>query len=346
MKLAFYSNQLGLRGTEVALYDYARLNEQVLGNKSIIFTSNKAGSLEAKNKFTSKFEVYEIDTNHIDEECKNHNVDVFYAQKAGWNDGIYAKNTHSAIHVVFKGYQPHGDRIGFISDYLAKTSGHDPKDSSVPYFCNRLEFTEENLRSELYIKDDALVLGYLGGRDQFSLDFVRSTIIENRNFNSNIVYLFMNIDPFPLPDITYKHNFIFLPGTYDLEYKNKFINTCDAMLHARKDGETFGMSIAEYALKNKPIITYRPNQYRRFDNEWEWVFDINYVEKDIELAHLDMLGEYGLYYKDGEELKYIINNFHSLRDNMLENLRSFSAPYLKYNNPTYIMDRFNSVFLT
>jgi hypothetical protein len=36
--IAFLSNKLTLRGTEVALYDYADYNEKILGNKSIIIT--------------------------------------------------------------------------------------------------------------------------------------------------------------------------------------------------------------------------------------------------------------------------------------------------------------------
>ena len=31
--IAFFSNQLGLRGTEIRLYNYARYNEELLGNK-------------------------------------------------------------------------------------------------------------------------------------------------------------------------------------------------------------------------------------------------------------------------------------------------------------------------
>jgi hypothetical protein len=34
-----------------------------------------------------------------------------------------------------------------------------------------------------------------------------------------------------------------------------FINTCDAMIHSRIRGETFGLSIAEFSSKGKPIIT-------------------------------------------------------------------------------------------
>ena len=37
-KIAFHTNQLSIRGTEVALFQYAKYNEEILGNKSVIFT--------------------------------------------------------------------------------------------------------------------------------------------------------------------------------------------------------------------------------------------------------------------------------------------------------------------
>ena len=40
MNIVFHSNQLSLRGTEVAIYDYARYNEEYLGNNSIIFATS------------------------------------------------------------------------------------------------------------------------------------------------------------------------------------------------------------------------------------------------------------------------------------------------------------------
>ena len=53
--------------------------------------------------------------------------------------------------------------------------------------------------------------------------------------------------------------------------KVKFINTCDALLHARHRGETFGLTIAEFMSKNKPIFTYsgsaEKNHYLLLDNQ-------------------------------------------------------------------------------
>ena len=36
MKIAFTDNYLGERGTAVSLYDFAKYNEEILGNESII----------------------------------------------------------------------------------------------------------------------------------------------------------------------------------------------------------------------------------------------------------------------------------------------------------------------
>ena len=55
--VAFHSNQLGIRGTEVALYDYALYNETILGNKSYI-VSDANSNLETLKKFQNKFEVF------------------------------------------------------------------------------------------------------------------------------------------------------------------------------------------------------------------------------------------------------------------------------------------------
>ena len=36
MKIAFHSYQLGDRGTEICLYKYAKYNQEILGNESVI----------------------------------------------------------------------------------------------------------------------------------------------------------------------------------------------------------------------------------------------------------------------------------------------------------------------
>ena len=54
MKIAFHSNQLGIRGTEVTMYDYAFYNRGLLGNDSIIIAPAN-GDMSAKEKFENEF---------------------------------------------------------------------------------------------------------------------------------------------------------------------------------------------------------------------------------------------------------------------------------------------------
>jgi hypothetical protein len=58
----------------------------------------------------------------------------------------------------------------------------------------------------------------------------------------------------------------FLPGSPDLDFKVRFINTCDAMLHARRLGESFGLACAEFSIRNRPVLTYARSLHRHHIN--------------------------------------------------------------------------------
>jgi hypothetical protein len=57
-KIVFYDNNLTLRGTGVALYNYADYNEKILGNKSIIIAKPDDNLNLAKDKFINRFETH------------------------------------------------------------------------------------------------------------------------------------------------------------------------------------------------------------------------------------------------------------------------------------------------
>ena len=121
----------------------------------------------------------------------------------------------------------------------------------------------------------------------------------------------MNTYPF------YHHpRIIYLNCNIDLEYKVKFINTCDVMIHARSDGETFGLSIAEFSIKNKPIITCPCG----------------------DLEHIKILGTLALKYKTKEELIDIFKNIKTTIS-----LRSDWNAYRLYS-PEYVMNMFKVIF--
>jgi glycosyltransferase involved in cell wall biosynthesis len=63
-------------------------------------------------------------------------------------------------------------------------------------------------------------------------------------------------------------NILFLPGSPNITYKTIFLSACDVCVHARADGETFGLSVAECSRLGKPLITWAgaegvPNEHLR-----------------------------------------------------------------------------------
>ena len=91
------------------------------------------------------------------------------------------------------------------------------------------------------------------------------------------------------------------------------------MIHARLDGETFGLAPAEFSAANKPVITYG-------------------LSKDKE--HLKILKENALIYQNEDELLEILTSLPSIL-NGKTNWNSY-----EYFEPYNIMQIFKDVCLT
>jgi glycosyltransferase involved in cell wall biosynthesis len=303
-KVLFFDPHLNERGTSIATYDYAYYNETILGNKSII-ASLTSSELKSYNKFNDRFEVIMCkDTAELSTiEC-----DYMYVLKFGTNDGVLHKDAKNLVHVVFPSYDPHGDVYAYISKWLAEA--HGKNSPFVPHMVNLPE-VKEDFKDFFKIKDK-LVVGWYGG-DNFDISFAQQAVIEAASKRSDIVFLFMNQTAFCDID-----NVIFVKGTTDQEQKVAFINTCDVMIHARERGETFGLAVAEFSSKNKPIITY-------FDSP--------------ERNHLVQLRDKGIYYSNYSELL-----------NILLNIQLSDIQHKEWNQytdftPEKVINQFNNVFL-
>ena len=308
-KIAFHSNQLSLRGTEIALFAYAKYNEEILGNKSVILTSPN-NNLDALKKFQDRFEVKLLHFGDYESYLLENNFDYLYVTKQGNIDGYCLDKVPTLIHVVFRHNEPHGFKYLFISDWLCKDQGYLVETNSLPYICEKLPPPKYNLREKLGISQTSKVFGCYGGSTEFNINSVKEAIIDTVNSRTDIEFIFMNINEF------YNHPQIkFLPGTYNLEEKSAFVNACDAMIHARSGGETFGLAVSEFALENKPVITY---------------------ELSGERSHIEILGERGIYYKGKEDVFDIFNNL----DNYIK-FEDYYAPYLQFS-PEIIMNKFNA----
>lgn len=316
--IAFHDNNLCLRGTTNAMFDYADYNERILGNKSII-VSSQWGNLDALDKFKTRFgsnNVHLMDFYAYHSVLPSLNVDYLYIIKSGgMSDGLYMDTIPTLIHVVFRSNEPHGHKYKYVSDWLAKDQGYNPEDDAVPHMISKLPTPKYNLRERLGISDNKKVFGYLGGSTEFNIKFVQEVVERITKERNDIVFLFMNINKF----CDDHSNIIHLPGTYDLDEKSAFINACDAMLHARGGGETFGCAVAEFTIENKPVVTYRDSGER---------------------SHIEILGDRGIYYSSYEEVYDILNNFNSYV--------KYDDYFRAYDNhsPEKIMERFNKNFLS
>lgn len=319
MKILFHENELNYRGTSIALYDYADFNEKYLGNESVIIynrtlSTNHPLGIE---KFKKRFQVFDYtDFKEVDNIIRKNNVNLFYAIKNGDRDGIETQECKTVVHSVFKHFEPHGDVYAYVSEWLSEemTAGKSP---FVPHMVNFDQNTDENLRKELQIPKNAKVFGYFGGAQSFNIVFVQKTIESIASKYRDIYFIFMGVDSFmkkkwwkSLPS-----NVIFLPPSSDILIKLKFINTCDALLHARERGETFGITVAEFAIKGKPVITF---------------------ENSPEKAHNTQLQKNAYYYNDSKELKKIL-----LESDLTISAKELYEKFL----PQPVMDTFKNVFI-
>jgi hypothetical protein len=315
MKIGFYLPHLDIQGTGVSCFDYAFYNEKLLNNKSYFFCDkNHPGTHPlAEKKFKDNLEVIKLEGSEnmqaLEKSCKDLKLDALYIQKTGRRyDGRFVYNIPQFIHVVGTHKEPHGKVYAYVSEWLSEECSNKEL-PFVPYMIH-LPFNEETLRENLNIPKDAIVFGRTGGTYSWNIHFVNEVIYKVLNQRKDVYFLFANTDPF------IKHDrVIFLEAFADLNYKRKFINTCDAMIHARLEGESFGAACAEFSLCNKPIITY-----------------FNSPERN----HIFTLKDKGLYYNSSESLYDILLKFTLIE-------KDWNA--YKEFTPEKVMEKFKNVFI-
>ena len=314
--ISFWYNQLCERGTTVSLFDYAYYNQTILGNKSYIFYDKNPSPVtltkpEIVEKFKKHFVVHETDDfKEVDEYLVKYNISHIYIIKSGGIDSSLSKVAKNCIHCVFTCSEPHGEVYSSIAPWV---KGNNNKYPVVPHMVN-LPQNNNSMREKLNIPKNAIVFGGYGGKGNFSIKFVQNVVFNIAKNNKNIYFLFANYYKFcqDLPNI------IFLPMITDLYEKVEFINTCDAMLWARQDGEVMSMSMGEFSILNKPIIC-----------------------KDVgrDRGHVHLLKDKAIWYDDEKDLTEILLNFNP----EIESKKDWNA-YKDYT-PEKVMKIFDDVFL-
>jgi hypothetical protein len=316
MNLAFHSNSMSQRGSENALWDYANLNETILGNHSVICYPAKIEDTENPtfSKWKARFPLVPYRTKvELTSKLKERGVNILYQIKPGPYDGFVVPGVKNCIHSMFLSDEFHGDAFAYVSQWCSRVmTGREV--SFVPHFVPKLE-SKENMRVELGIPSEATVFGRHGGNDTFNIPFVWQVVVEHTRKFPRDHFLFLNTRP--IRGTEKLSNVHYLPATVDPVKKAKFIATCDAMLHARWHGETFGLAVGEFAVLGKPVITFSESRER---------------------AHLEMLGNQALLYRNGRQLANILEEFvpHSTR----------GTQYEEYGNPQAVMQMFREKFLS
>lgn len=319
-RVAFWDNCLCERGTTVALFDYALYNKLLLKNDSIILYSRarKDNNDAVIAKFCAHFSLVigVEDFSEVDTILKREKCDLLYAIKHGKKDTIVSRVCKTACHCVFECYEPHGDIYAAISQCVK--GNEDGRFPVVPHIVSLPEH-DRNMRKRLSIPESATVFGRYGGYNSFDIEYVRRTVVAVARSNPKIYFLFVNTRPFSF-DAPIPSNIIHLPTIVDMEEKVEFINTCDAMLWARREGETFGLACAEFSIRNKPVFCTR-------------------VSTDVgDNAHVSLLGDKAVLY-DRTTLRNLLLSF-----NRAEAAAKDWNAYRDYS-PEKVMQTFERVFL-
>jgi len=315
MNVAFHSNSMSLRGSENALWDYANFNETILGNHSVICHPAELENAENPTfaKWKARFPLVPYRTKaELSSKLKANGADILYQIKPGPFDGFIILGVKNCIHSMFLSDEFHGDCFAYVSRWASRVmTGRE--ESFVPHFVSQLE-SKVGLRKNLGISTKARVFGRHGGWDTFNIPFVREAVVRHAQKNPEDHFVFLNTES--IREAENLTNIHYLPATVDPVEKAKFLATCDAMLHARWHGETFGLAVGEFAVLGKPVITFSESR---------------------EKAHLEMLGNQALLYRHAGELAGILRGFHPHK--------TLGTEYETYADPKVVMELFQKKFL-
>ncbi|MEM8700676.1 MAG: hypothetical protein AAGF82_02535 [Pseudomonadota bacterium] len=234
----------------VALYDYARGCQDILGHEVMVYFSEPHSDPAVLDKYREALQLVPLPRGR--DHCQfsePHKLDFCYFIRDGRERLLGLSAGRTGIHAVFRHFEPHGDVYAYVSDWLSDwmTGGQAP---AVPHMVS-LPDDPGSLRPELGISKDAFVVGRYGGFDQFNIPFAHAAVVEALARRSNLHFLFVNTQKFLEHPRAH-----FLPPVINPAEKSRFINSCDAGLNAKKIGESFGLAIVEFLHFGKPVFSW------------------------------------------------------------------------------------------
>ena len=309
------------RGTTASTYEYALCLNNLGHDVSFAYDlSRHENSNKAINFLKKDFRLLPYIDFHSFAKKNGNLFDYVYYPKAGDNDGKLFPNTKNYIHVVFQCYEPHGDKYAYISKWLADTmfkkfgNLHTTGSQSqkmfefIPHIINMPSYSN-NLRKKYGIPEGAFLGCRIGGYDTFDLNFVK-WCIEYLVKKYNFYFIFVNTKKF-----SHSKNLVFIEELYDKQQKADILRMSDYFIHARYEGESFGVAIVEALQMGLPVLTW----YGGADRNHTYLVDKTFQ------------------YKNRFDL---IKKITDISEGRLSNLNNFGDEY----RPALVMEKFLQVF--
>lgn len=268
MKLLLHVDQLSERGTSTAIYEYAKIIQSLGFQATVAWpASAKQNNPQVIHQFKNEFEVFPYRSFREVLKSENH-FDLGYFLKFGVQDKKLLRQSPNIVHAVFPVYEPHGQIYLYVSEWLANSMKSKFINKSVPrevlnkglinpgkfeYLPHAVHMPHptHDLRVELKIPTDATVITRYGGYATFDLDWVKEEISRRLRSDKNFWFIGANTKPFDQ-----HHRLIYLPPIIDKQDKSNFLATGNVFLHARNQGETFGISIVESLQVGTPVLSW------------------------------------------------------------------------------------------
>ena len=345
-RVAFWLNAFTIRGVERAVFDYANGLERcvpgaeawVVYHTGVAFHLDSQGRLDHDEKVFRQFQQRFPKRMHaysslreLASFLRERHITHLHMLRSGEREPDIETalvGITTLVHCVFTASQPHGNRYAAISPAVA--AGH-PNVPVVPHMVlplvpasadSQSRSEAQLLRRRLNIHPSQVVIGRYGGSDTFDIPFVHQCIRAWLRDPQRLKFVFMNTKPIPDAD-----SIMYLEGTIEPAAKARYIDACDVMLHARADGESFGLAVCEFAQRGKRVLTYNGESLSP-------VYFRN---------HEAVLGELGCYYDGPRQLTEWLEKLNAMN---LEELRTPVVPAaIGEFSEQAVMRRFKQHFL-